>query len=98
MVHLVRFFQPSQDRDGVFHGRLADEDLLEATLESRVLFDVLAILIEGRGADQSQLPAGQQGLDHVARVHRAFAGPGAHDGVQLVDEGDDLALGVLDLF
>src|SRR4029078_5559719 len=33
----------------------------------------------------------------VRRVHRALGRPGADDGVELVDEQDDLALAVLDL-
>ena len=39
-----------------------------------------------------QLAARQHRLEHVGRVHRAFGGAGADDGVQLVDEQDDLAL------
>ena len=42
-------------------------------------------------------PPRQHGLDHVAGVHGPFGRAGAHDGVELVDEGDDLALGVGDL-
>ena len=77
---------------------LADEDLLEAALERRVLLDVLAELVERRGADHAQLAAGEHRLDHVAGVHGGVAGrAGADDGVQLVDEGDDLPLGVGDL-
>ena len=73
---------------------LADEDLLEAALERGVLLDVLAELVEGRGADEAQLTAGEHRLEHVARVHgRLAGGPGADDGVQLVDEGHDLAVG-----
>ena len=41
--------------------------------------------------------AGEQRLEHVAGVHGALGGAGADDGVQLVDEGDHLALGVGDL-
>ena len=78
--------------------RLADEDLLEAALQRRVLLDVLAVLVERGRADHAQLAAGEHRLDHVAGVHRGVAGgAGADDGVQLVDEGDDLALGVGDL-
>ena len=77
--------------------RLADEHLLEAALEGGVLLDVLAVLVEGGGADHAQLPAGEQRLEHVAGVHGALGGAGADDGVQLVDEGDHLALGVGDL-
>ena len=59
---------------------------------------MLAVLVERGRADHAQLAAGEHRLDHVAGVHRALAGgAGADDGVQLVDEGDDLALGVGDL-
>ena len=44
-----------------------------------------------------QLAAGQHRLEQVAGVHRALGGAGADDGVQLVDEQDHPALGVLDL-
>jgi hypothetical protein len=56
---------------------------------------VLAVLVERGGADAAQLAAGEHGLEHVAGVHRALGGAGADDGVQLVDEQDDLALGAL---
>lgn len=60
---------------------------------------MLAVLVEGGGANHAQLAASEHRLDHVARVHGAALAGGARpdDGVQLVDEGDDLALGLLDL-
>jgi hypothetical protein len=97
VVHLVALLQPPKDGDGVGHRGLAHEDLLETALERGVLLDVLAVLVKGRGADHVQLTAREQRFDHVARVHRALARSGAHDGVQLVDEGDDLTFGVLNL-
>ena len=58
-------------------------------------FDVLAELVEGRGADHAQFAAGEHRLEHVAGVHGALAGgAGADDGVHLVDEGDDPPVGV----
>ena len=42
-------------------------------------------------------PRASMRLEHVAGVHRALGRAGADDGVHLVDEGDDLALGVGDL-
>ena len=43
-----------------------------------------------------ELAAGKRGLQHVAGVHRAIArGTSTHDGVQLVDEQDDLAIRLL---
>ena len=97
-MYLVALLQATQDTDRVLHGRLGSIDLLEAALEGGVLFDVLAVLVQGGGANQAQLAAGQHGLNHVAGVHGAVASSaGADDGVQLIDEGDDLALGGFNL-
>ena len=97
VVDLVALLQPAQDRDRVRDRGLLDHDRLEAPLEGGVLLDVLAVLVERRGTDHAQLAPGQHRLDHVAGVHGAFGRTGTDDGVQLVDEGDDLALRVRDL-
>ena len=90
---LVLLLDTAQDRDRVFDTGLADEDLLEATFERRILFDVLAVLIQGRRADHPQLTTGQHRLQHVAGIHgRVATGPRSHDGVELIDEGDDLSV------
>jgi len=62
VVLFVAFTQAAQDRDGVLDGWLADEDGLEATLERGVFFDVLAIFVEGCGADAVQLALASMGL------------------------------------
>jgi hypothetical protein len=97
VVDLVALLQAPEDGDGVLDRGLADEDLLEAALEGGVLLDVLAVLVEGGGADHAELAAGQQGLDHVARVHGPLGRARPHDRVELVDEGDHLALRLGDL-
>ena len=97
MVRLVLLLQAAQDRDRVRHRRLADEDGLEAPLESGVLLDVLAVLVERRRADRAELAAREHRLQHVRGVDRALSGSGTNDRVQLVDEEDDLPLGILDL-
>ena len=98
MVGLVLLLDAAQDGDGVGDRRLADEHLLEAPLEGCVLLDVLPVLIEGRGTDHAQLASRQHRLEHVAGIHGALAtGARADDGVQLVDEGDDLTVRLLDL-
>ena len=97
MVHLVALRQAAQDGDGVLDRGLAHEDRLEAPLQRGVLLDGGAVLVERGGADEAELAAGQHGLDHLPGVHRPLGRAGADDGVQLVDEGDDLALGVGDL-
>ena len=97
MVHLVALFQAPQNRDGVFHRGLIHEHLLEAALQGRILLDVLAVLIEGGGANAAQFAPGQHRLEQVAGVHGAATGAGPHHRVDLVDEQHDLALGGSDL-
>jgi hypothetical protein len=77
--------------------RFLDQHRLEAALQGRVLFDVLAVLVQGGGADAVQLAAGQHRLEHVAGVHGPFGLARADDGVEFVDEQQDPALGLLDL-
>ena len=63
---------------------------LEAALQRRVLLDVLAVFVQGGRADAAQLAAREHRLEHVGGVHRAFGLARADEGVQLVDEEDDL--------
>src|SRR6185503_13125402 len=96
VVDLVALAQAAQDADRVLDGRLADHHRLEAALERGVLLDVLAVLVERGRADGVQLAAGQHRLEHVGRVHRPLRRAGPDDGVQLVDEEDDLSLRIRD--
>ena len=97
VVQFVAVLEPAQDGDGVFHGGLGDQHRLEAALQRRILLDVLAVLVEGGGADGAQLAARQRRLEHVRGVHRAFGGARADQRVQFVDEQNDLAGGLGDL-
>ena len=96
VVRLVTLLQATQNRDRVLHARLAHEHLLETTLKRRVLLDVLTVLVQRGRTDQAKLAARQHGLEHVAGIHRAFGRASADDRMNLVDERDDLAVGVLD--
>ena len=51
----------------------AHEHLLEASLEGSILLDVLAVLVEGRRADEAQLAARKHGLEHVRGGNGALA-------------------------
>ena len=97
MVDLVALLEAAQDGDRLLDVGLAHVHGLEAPLQGGVLLDVLLVLVERGGAHAAQLAAGQHGLQHVGGVHRALGRARAHHGVQLVDEEDDLALGLLDL-
>ncbi len=74
--------------------RFVDHHGLKAAFEGGVLLDVLAVFVERGGADAVQFAAGEHRLEHVAGVHRALGLAGADDGVDFVDEEDDLALGL----
>jgi len=91
VVSLVLVTQATQDGDRVLDARLADEDRLEAALKGGILLDVFAILVERRRPDGLELAAGEQRLHHVGGVDRALRRTGADDGVQFVDEQDDVA-------
>src|SRR5439155_10524568 len=97
VMHLVTLAEAAEDRDGVLDGWLADIHRLEAPLERRVLLDVLPVLVERGRADGVELAAREHRLQHVRRVDRAFGRAGTDDGVELVDEQDDLTLARGDL-
>ena len=102
VVRLIAVAQALQDLQRGLGGRLAHGDGLEAALQRGILLDVLAVLVQGGGADNADLAAAQGGLQNVGGVHGALSRACAHDGVQLVDEQDDVAVllhliqGVLD--
>ena len=98
VVHLVALLQPAEDRDRVRDRRLARRSTgwnrrsraASFSMYLRYSSSVVAPIMRSS-------PARQHRLDHVAGVHGALGGAGADDRVQLVDERDDLALGVRDL-
>src|SRR6185369_11098751 len=81
-----------------FDSRLTDVNLLEATFERRVFLDVFLVFGECGRADAAQFTTRERWLQHVRRVDCAFGSTCADESVQLVDEENDLALRVLDLF
>ena len=52
---------------------------------------MLAVLVEGGGADDLDLAPAQSGLEDIGGVHAALGIAGAHDVVYLVDDEDDVA-------
>ena len=58
VVGLVAGFQAAEDGQGVVHRRLVDVDGLETPLQGGVLLDVLAVFVQRRGADATQITAG----------------------------------------
>ena len=91
VVGLVAIAQALENAHGLFDAGLVNLHRLETTFKSRILFDVLAVLVAGGCADGLQLTARKHGLEHLRGVDRAFGGTRTDQGVDLVDEEDDVA-------
>ena len=92
MVVFVTILQAAEDRNGILGTRFVDHDLLETAFESLVLLEILLELVERRGADRPQLAPRKCRLEDVGGVHRTRRLAGAHEGVDLVDEQQDVAV------
>jgi hypothetical protein len=88
---LVLGFDIDEDVHGFVGGRRVDHDFLEAAVEGAVFFDMLAVFIQGGSADALQFAACQGRFEDVGGVERAGGAAGADDGVNFVDEEDDVA-------
>ena len=97
MVVLVTLLQTAENRDGILARRLVDHHLLETAFKRLVLFEVLLVLVEGRGADGAQLAARQRRLEDVGGIHRTRRLAGTDQRVNLIDEEQNLALARNDL-
>ena len=71
--------------------RLGHVHGLETPLQRRVLLNVAAVFLRRRRADYLHLTAAKRGLEDVRGVDRALGAARADDGVQLVDEKDNVA-------
>ena len=94
---LVPLLQAAQDGDGVLNGRFVHLHRLEPAFQRGVLLDILAVLVQRRRTDAVQLAAGQHRFEQVARIHGTVGLACTDDGVQLINEEDDLALALLHL-
>ena len=90
VVFLVFVFDVVEDLGGLLNCGGFHHHLLETPLQGAVLLDVLAVFVQGGGSDALNLTAGQGWLEHVGCVQRSTCPTGAHDGVDFVDEQDDV--------
>src|SRR3989338_8644522 len=97
VMYLIFLLETAQDGNGIIQGRLFDHDRLEAPLERGVLFDISLVLPDSGRADRVELPSRERGFKEVRRVHRAFRGARANDGMYLIYKEDYVPGRVLDL-
>ena len=90
MVLLIALAQTLQNQESLVSVWWLNHDGLESTLQRRVLLDVLAVLIESGCADALNFTTGQGWLEHVRRIDGAFCSAGTNQGVQFIDEQNDV--------
>ena len=83
-----------QNGDSLVNARLGHGHGLEAALQRGVLFDIFAVLGEGRCADDLNFPAGKRRLKDVRRAHGALRVARAHEIMHLVNDENDIAAGL----
>jgi len=98
VVNFVTRLESAQDADCIFHGRFQHHHRLETALQCGIFFDVFAVFAGSCRANQVQFTAGKHGFENVSSVHRAFRGARANDGMQLINEEDDIAFSIGHLF
>src|ERR1700761_9363318 len=96
MMGLVFRTESSQYLDGFINRWSLHLDRLEPSLESGILFDILPVLVQGRGAHTLKFTTAQGRFDNVGRIHGTLGRTSSNDRVQLVDE-ENHVLGTPDL-
>ena len=96
VVVFVFFLQASHNGDALGGGRLVHRHHLETAFEGLVALEVFLVLVQGRRSDGPQFAAGQGRLEDVGGVHRARGASGADQGMDFIDEEDDLSVALHD--
>ena len=66
------------------------DDLLESTLQSTILFNTLAIFVEGGGSDALDEATCQSWFHDVGSIHTSFCTTRTNQRVDFIDENDDV--------
>ena len=94
VVLLVVALNAQQHFVGVLHRWLLDLHRLEPALQGGILLYKLTILGKGGSADHLNFAARERRLQDICRVHGALTVAGAHQIVHLVNEQNNIALGL----
>ena len=93
VVRLVLIAHTLEDLHGKLLRGLLNLNRLEAALQSGVLLNVLAVLVQGGCTDGLQFASSQHGLEDGGSVNCALCGTCTDEGVNLVNKQDDVAAG-----
>ena len=92
MEFLVFGTEMIQDVNGFRHAGRLHHNLLEAAVQGAVLFHNLGEFVQRSGPYALEFPTGQSGLEHVGGIQAAGSAAGTHDGMELVNEQDDIGV------
>ncbi len=81
-----------KDFDRFLHGGGFHHHFLETPFQGAVFFDVLPVLIQGRGPDALYFPPCQGRLEHVGGIQAARGASGPDDRMDLVDKQDHVVV------
>ena len=93
VVILVLLLKAPQDRNRLAHTGLIYHHHLETALQGFVGLEVFLILVQGCRADGSEFSAGKRRFKNIGGVHSARSLSRTHQGVNLVYEKNNLAVG-----
>ena len=91
VVDFILFLQTAQNSNRVFDTRFVDDHFLETALQGGIFFNVLSVLVQGRGTDHMQFTAGKCRFEHVAGIHCTFCLTGTDHCMDFVDKQNDAA-------
>mmetsp|Transcript_5557 Transcript_5557/g.13087 ORF Transcript_5557/g.13087 Transcript_5557/m.13087 type:complete len:226 (-) Transcript_5557:931-1608(-) len=98
VVSFVSRLQTTKNTNGIFRRWLINHDLLESALQCFVLFNVLAVFIDGGGTDAAQTTTGESGLQKVRSIHRTLRRPSSNNRVHFINEENDFSVTFCNFF
>ena len=90
VMGLIPVPEPPENLNGFLLGGFPHLHRLESSLQSRILFNMLAVFIQCGGADALDLTPGQGRLENVGRVQAALRSACSHNGMHFVDKQDNV--------
>ena len=96
MMHLVFFLEAAENGNGVFHGRLFDQNRLKPSFQGCILFNIFSVFVKSGRPHASQGSPGKSWFEHVGSIHGSFGSSCPNQCMQFIYKQDDLAIGSLD--
>ena len=90
-MDFVAFLQATQNGNRILNTRFLDKNGLEPAFQGAVFFNILPVLIKGRSPNAAEFTAGQHRFQDIAGIHGPFRSTGSDDGMEFIDEHDDLS-------